>query len=744
MSFFEELKRRNVFRVAIAYLIMSWLILQVLDVVGPILEFPNWIGRAILLFLAVGFVVSVIVSWAYEVTPEGLKREEDVDRSQSITHATGRKLDFVIIGVLTVALGIFALERFVWHDHDTESFATTEPLEKSIAVIPFANRSADESDAYFVDGIHDDILTQLSKLSGIDRVISRTSVERFRDTDLSIPEIAAALDVATILEGSVQRAGDRVRITMQLIDAANDEHIWADNFDRELTANNVFDIQSEISTAIATALQAVLTDDEASDLTKLPTDSLAAWEKYQLGNYEMRDRSLDGLSRARAYFEEAIEIDQDFALAYVRLADAINLGVVWGYEIDAGFSNEEVIEVITEAEVAAKRALDIDPRLGEAYAALGYSQWNLAGPTGSGADGIRQAAAYYRQALELVPNYADVYRWYAQTLRQRPINQPMDALPMAKRAVALDPMLAVNHQVLAGIYEINGRYEEALTSNERAMEIEPTAYMPYAQGAHFMRRHSEYLRVVIAGRQAVSQGRAAPALHMEMALAYRQLNDMDQYHYWSEPAVESDNFLYAPLTAAFLALNEGDTDTAVEQFERTLEAWSDCWDCIHHIAHIYARNEQPEALLLFLNRHAPGMLDRINPEVWPQAAMLAAPAAWAFKETGEPEHSEKIIELGLDVARHGIRQADWGYGMEIADIEMHAVQGNYRFALEALTQAVEGGYRNPEWLDKSPFLDPIREEPEFIAAMDIIRTELAAQRARLEEMEQNGELPSLP
>lgn len=372
-SMWDELKRRNVVRVAIAYAVAAWLLLQVLDTVAPILELPIWISRAVLLFLAVGFVVSLIVAWAYEITPEGVKREKDIDRSQSITHVTGRKLDFIIIGVLATGLAFFALERFVWHDHDTEPVAATTDIEKSIAVLPFANRSADESDAYFVDGIHDDILTQLYKLSGIDKVISRTSVERYRDTDLSMPQIAAELGVATILEGGVQRAGDNVRINVQLIDAAKDEHIWAEMYDRELTAENMFEIQSEISRAIAENLQAALTDDEANDLTKLPTESLAAWEKYQLGKYVMEVRSLDGLAKAREYFEEAIEIDEDFALAHVRLADAINLAAVFGYNSDEGLPLEEFDGLVDMARAAAERALEINPRLGEAYASLGYA-----------------------------------------------------------------------------------------------------------------------------------------------------------------------------------------------------------------------------------------------------------------------------------------------------------------------------------------------------------------------------------
>ena len=355
MSFFGELKRRNVFRVAIAYLIMAWLVLQVVDVVGPILDLQTSISRAVLVFLAVGFVISLVVAWAYELTPKGVKREKDIDRSQSITHVTGRKLDFAIIGVLAVVLAFFALDRFVWNVHDAEPVAATGGLDKSIAVLPFANLSADESDAYFIFGIHNDILTQLHKLSGIDKVISRTSVERYRVTDMTIPEIAAELGVAWILEGGVQRSGDTVRVNVQLIAASDEDHELAEIYDRELTTANVFDIQSEIAMAIAESLQAALTDDEASDLDELPTESLAAWEKYQLGKYAIREgRSSEGLAQGCEYFEELIEIDENFALTHVGLADAITLGTVCGSDAEGG-TWADIIDASAKAQAAAKQ-----------------------------------------------------------------------------------------------------------------------------------------------------------------------------------------------------------------------------------------------------------------------------------------------------------------------------------------------------------------------------------------------------
>ena len=207
--FLEELKRRNVVKVGIAYLVAAWLLMQITDVLVPVLNLPDWTARFIFLLLLVGFVPALIFAWAYELTPSGLRRESDVERSDSSGDFAGRKLNYAIITLLSLAVVYLALDNYVFDDRPTP--ATAVQLEKSIAVLPFRNRSANDDDVYFVDGIHDDILTQLTKLSALDKVISRTSVERYRETELSIPDIGAELGVATILEGGVQRAGNRVR-----------------------------------------------------------------------------------------------------------------------------------------------------------------------------------------------------------------------------------------------------------------------------------------------------------------------------------------------------------------------------------------------------------------------------------------------------------------------------------------------------------------------------------------------------
>lgn len=730
-SMWTELKRRNVVRVAIAYSIVAWLALQIADTVTQILDLPNWISQAVLLLLGVGFVIAVIVAWAYELTPEGIKRERDVDRSESITDLTGRKVDFIIIGVLVVALGFFAFDRFVWR-------AQEAGLDKSIAVIPFANRSADETDANFVDGIHDDILTQLANLSGIDKVISRTSVEQYRDTEKTVPEIAAELGVATILEGGVQRAGGSIRINVQLI-SADDQHLWAENYDRELTIENMFAIQSEIATTIANEMSAALTEEDEEDLAKQPTDSLEAWEKYQLGRHLMRDRTYASLTQAREYLEEAVEIDEGFALAHVNLADTIIHQVSYGWEEGEDITPDDYMKAMAEARVVAQRALAIDPRLGEAYTTIGYTYFQS-----STREDQLQADFYYRKAIELSPNYNKLNRWYPQTLWLHPLNQPAYALTLAERAVALDPLNSTSLTALGLAYEMNGRTDDAARIFDRAIELSSTNMYAVREKIAYLRRQGEYSRAIVTGQDALARLPDSAVILGEITHAYRLLGDTSLYEFWSGRLVEFGVSFFIDLVGGRTALNERRPVAAIQHLEAALEEWPGRWDIIHPLAHAYAMNGQPEQLLDFIGTQAPEMLNREEPAVPPQGAMLVAAAAWALDETGDAAQADKLVELGLEIARTGPRYSDFGYGVEIGDIEMHAVQGNYRFALDALAQAVDNGYRNPEWLESSHFLDPIRSEPEFIAAMEVIREELARQRSELEEMERNGDLAPLP
>jgi len=455
MSFFEELTRRNVVKMAVLYLVAAWLTLQIADVLFANLGAPEWAFGLALGLLILFFFPALIFSWVYELTPEGVKREEDVDRSQSVTGATGRKIDTLIIVLLVLAIASVGLDRLfpeTMVDGEqasageavpaaTTSAANTQSIDdKSVAVLPFANRSARDDDAFFVDGIHDDILTQLARLGSL-TVISRTSVEKFRGTSQSMKEIGAVLGVKNILEGGVQRAGDRVRINVQLIDVATDTHLWADIYDRELSTANIFAIQSEISTAIAEALQAALSPEEQTLLAEQQTQNMAALEAYFLGQQAKTKRTAASMLDAEEHYKRAIALDPDYALALVGLADTYNLQIAYN-----GRPQQEQYAL---ARPFVERALEINGRLGEAYIAM-------AGITD---DNPEEAEALFKKGIELAPGYAQGRHWYGGTLMG--LGRTAEALVQLEHAVRLDPMSGINRSSFGRGLELAGRFDEA-------------------------------------------------------------------------------------------------------------------------------------------------------------------------------------------------------------------------------------------------------------------------------------------
>ena len=336
MSFFKELKRRNVFRVTAAYVVIGWLLLQIGDVVFEALELDASANRMLMAFVLLGLIPTIIFAWAFEVTPEGIKRDKDVARDEQQERRTAKKLDYITMGVL-VLVGAMSLYQH-WDDDEpvaeegastqsalAQNQEATKPVDdKSLAILPFINIAQTEDNEPFTVGIHDDLITHLSKISAL-KVISRTSVLKYKGSDKPVRDIARDLGVAHILEGGVQRAGDQIRLNVQLVDAETEEHLWAETFNRELNASNIFMIQSEISEKIAAALKAQLTDAELVSLSKQQTDNLDAYNAYLAGRQRLLVRNSSSIEEALALFEKATELDRNYALAYVGQADAWSL-----------------------------------------------------------------------------------------------------------------------------------------------------------------------------------------------------------------------------------------------------------------------------------------------------------------------------------------------------------------------------------------------------------------------------------
>jgi len=397
------------------------------------------------------------MAWAFELTPEGLKREKDIDRSEPIAEPTRRKLNNTVFAVLMVAIGI--LGAMVWFGQNSAPPDTVSAAGKSIAVLPFDNRSADTEDSeFFAAGVHDELLTLLSKLGDL-RVISRTSVERL-DSNLSIPEIGSLLGVAMVMEGQVQRAGNRLRINVQLISTEKEDHIWANTYDRELTATDVFTIQSEIARSVANALQATLSGAKTRRPGNVPTQSLAAFERYTIGKQLLEIRTRESLRAAEEYFRQVIELDADYALAHSGLADALMILPEYDASADPGLTYEQ-------SEAAIARALELDPDLPEALASKAWSRL-IHGYAWS------EAEQLLRRALEIQPNHSGALHWLSHLLSWQ--GEHAEAIHTARRALESDPHSGLMRMNLSYILMDAGHFEESIALALENQRLNPERY----------------------------------------------------------------------------------------------------------------------------------------------------------------------------------------------------------------------------------------------------------------------------
>jgi len=455
LSFFKELKSRNVFKVGIAYVVVAWIIIQIADVLAPQLNLPEWTARMISFIVLLGFPVSLVMAWALELTPQG------------VVKAGGSDVPIYILAAVLAAISLY------WYfgkeaESVTESSSETAQAEvkeveavvptgrPSIAVIPFENMSMDEANEPFTVGIHDDLLTQLSKIRSL-KTISRTSVLRYRGSDKPIPEIARELGVTSVVEGGVQRIGDNVRINVQLIDAVSDEHLWAETYDRELSAANIFAIQSEIASSIANALQATLTQDDEHRLNTAPTDNLEALEAYFTGKQLADQRSDEAIRSAIQEFERAISLDPDFALAHAGLGYAWLLIPEYSATVDRRLSRDS-------SKAAIARALELDPELSAGLAFMGWSKmvheydW-------------RAAERLLRKALVNQASNSDAMHWMSHVLSWQ--GRHDEAINFARQAVEVNPYSPLMTLNLAYILMDDGHFEESARYRSISLQLRP-------------------------------------------------------------------------------------------------------------------------------------------------------------------------------------------------------------------------------------------------------------------------------
>jgi TolB-like protein/Tfp pilus assembly protein PilF len=459
-SFFSELKRRNVYKVAVAYAIVGWLLIQIATQVFPFLEIPNWIVRLVIALVAIGFPVALIIAWAFELTPEGIKRTDEADREGERPSRSRAWIYVAVIGA-AVSIGLFFIGRY--SADKSGAAASTELPAKSIAVLPFDNLSRDPDNAFFTEGVQDEILTRLAKVADL-KVISRTSTQRFKSAPDNLPQIAKQLGVMHILEGSVQKANDQVRVNVQLINALTDAHLWAEIYDRKLT--DIFAVESDIAKTIADTLQAKLTGSEMRAMTSAPTEDPVAHELYVKGHHFWGLRG-DNLPRAIEFYNQAIARDPNYALAYAGLGET--------YILLPYYTGADPKGVRPKARAAALKALELNPNLAEAHNAMGKI-------LNSDDIDLQESIREYQRAIELSPNYAGAHHWLG--------NGPLaglgrldEAIAEGKRSIELDPLSAINLVDLACTYMYARRFKEAEAVMKKALEIDPAfAYAHWIYG----------------------------------------------------------------------------------------------------------------------------------------------------------------------------------------------------------------------------------------------------------------------
>jgi TolB-like protein len=461
MTFFEELKRRNVIRVGVAYLVAAWLLLQVVDVLAPMLELPEWVGRLVFLILLVGLVPALVFSWVYELTPDGLKLESEVAGDEAVSRHTAQRLNRLTIMLLVIVGGIVIVDRLIPETADTTQPAVeaaagnlAEPFvdgRPSVAILPFVNTSDDDANEYFADGISEELLNSLSGIQDL-RVPSRTSSFTFKNSNKTVTEIGSALQVDNVLEGSVRKSGDRIRVTVQLVEVDTDTRIWGETYTRKLV--DIFAVQDEIATAIVTALRLELNADESRGLGAVSTDSVQAYDEYLRGRYLWPQRNAESLHRAIAHYKAALAIDPEFDQAWAALADA--------YVVMPEYLPGTTDVYLPLAREALDKTLELNPDSAHALAANGYLrahyfyEWEA-------------ALADFERAVALAPDYATGHQFYGEVLNI--LDRTDEALEQLRLAKEADPLSVVIRHIPGYFFLWRGQYDEAEARYNDALSL---------------------------------------------------------------------------------------------------------------------------------------------------------------------------------------------------------------------------------------------------------------------------------
>ena len=707
MSLFAELQRRNVIRVAITYIVAAWVLLQVMELASDAFGAPEWVLKMFIVALALGFLPTVIFSWVFELTPEGLKRESEVAPEESVTAHTAKRLNIAVIVLLGAVLVLFIVDRARTPDTATTPAAQASPVSDattidSIAVLPFEDFSPNSDQQHLAEGLADTLLHMLAQVQGL-RVSARTSSFSFRGTGADIAEIGRELGVGAVLEGSVQRSGDTLRIIAQLIRVSDQSHLWSKTFDRP--TGDIFAVQDEIANAVVAALKP---DEEELKDAALASDrtSVEAYEHFVRGDRLWQVRSKESIEASIDEFKAAIAADPAYAPAHAGLATAYLFANMYGDK------TLKEIRLLVEQEI--EQALALDPGLASAHAARG-----LLFQSSEDAEG---AEAAFRRAIELDPSDALVFVWLSDLINLD-LSRWDESKALMEKAYALDPRNVYVLGQYASRLAVFGDYEAALQIYRRGVALEPDAPRPYSNlaGLHFQfGRYDDSVRASLA---QIERSPDSPQPYVRIASAFLYLDDRETASEWFDKA---------------RALNPN------------LEYWSqwfmhpqDHERLVAEMESVYSRYPHEGRLselcyaYLTVGRHA-DVLEFCQPVVEPFLSGAeerldltnlshAMSVAWSARQLGDERTFEQLLAEMLRMTEQAgsAGVVNWGYEEFVA--ALHAIQGEPEMMLSRLRRAMEIGLTDSINLKVSPWYEPFRESPEFQA----IVTQLEARQARM-------------
>jgi len=716
MSFLEELKRRNVVKVAVLYVIATWLLLQVADVGVSLLGLPDSIGKVIFLILALGFPLALIFSWVYEMTPEGLKKEKDIDRSQSVTPDTGRKINVLIIAMLALAIGAVVLDRLIPEStpvadnrviDDVVETKAVDPTtlaamkfapapERSIAVLPFVNMSADEENEFFADGLSEELLNVLARIKDF-KVAGRTSSFAFKGKNEDFKQIGEALNVKNILEGSVRKSGDTVRVTAQLIEVSNGYHLWSDTYDRKM--DNIFEIQDEIATQVVAALkQELLGASDQAVIAKKSTENIEAYQHYLKGLHHVAYRSREQLELALAEFKEAARIDPNYALAHT--------GVAYVYVMQASYAYRTIAEVGPLAELSVEKAFAIDDQLSEAWAIKAELLSIMGAPES-------ETVPLLERAIALNPNNAYAHMWLAGSFFA---SDPERMWELFNKAYELDPLAPVIVQNMAINTAFEGDMEKAVYYADQLKEIAPDWDGTYRTSTSLAMFQGDMEQEIRSMHKVLELDPESITTYEGLADYYVLLGDLEQ----AQALIDKGRRLnpaYGGIAAseAAILLLQGNKEAAVQSMQAMVRKWPEDKTLLRAAARIeaYAGNLQ-QANDLYLRSYG----YQEYPSAWTVDTSNAFELplfAYVIYQLGDTETavrlSETAQEFFVSLAEQGTRF--WGLGAFVSNAAA-AVQDR-KGALSGLQLALDKGMTAGPLLRLDPVYDFLRDDPEYLA-----------------------------